>query len=362
MGNNEMMLGVDGTLNIVPDHPATSATCGHRASIGISQRYLLVLGLHHQGVQTVEALNLLAQRRNLLVKPRDLGLRYRFPLAIGAVELREITGNALVNLRQPSLHLGLGEVPVPRVDGLELAAVNRNARFAEQLKASAQHHKLTADPADGLAIVLAEVGYCFEVRHQAAGQPNQLDVALALPLQAPARLYPIKVSVDVNLQQRRRMVSRPSRRLRLYAAKAQLGQIKLIDKDIDRSNRICLAQIVIQPLRKQSALTAVIANDKARHRILRPNRRRIISLKVFSHSLGLVSRSVAGPNGCAHFIGDEGRSFGLTDQVVDPKPPRAALVKSHGGERCGNVGTMIPAGTVERGERKRTVDEVSKAD
>src|SRR5580700_4380767 len=180
----------------------------------------------------------------------------------------------------------IDKVPVPRVDGLELAAVNRNARFAEQRKASAQHHKLTADPADGLAIVLAEVGYCFEVRHQAAGQPNQLDVALALPLQAPARLYPIKVSVDVNLQQRRRMVSRPSRRLRLYAAKAQLGQIKLIDKDIDRSNRIVLAQIVIQPLRKQSALTAVIANDKARHRILRPNRRRIISLKVFSHSLG----------------------------------------------------------------------------
>ena len=34
----------------------------------------------------------------------------------------------------------------------------------------------------------------------------------------------------------------------------------------------------------------------------------------------------------------------------------------NGGERCGNVGTMIPAGTVERGERKRTVDEVSKAD
>jgi hypothetical protein len=38
------------------------------------------------------------------------------------------------------------------------------------------------------------------------------------------------------------------------------------------------------------------------------------------------------------------------------------LVKSHGGERCGNAGTVIPAGTVERGERKRTVDEVSKAD
>src|SRR5436190_12533872 len=91
----------------------------------------------------------------------------------------EITGNALVDLRQPPLHLGLGEVSIPRVDGLELAAVDRNARFAKQFKAAAQHHELAADLADRFAIVLAEVGYGLEVRHQAAGQPNQLDVALA---------------------------------------------------------------------------------------------------------------------------------------------------------------------------------------
>src|SRR6266478_2023927 len=29
--------------------------------------------------------------------------------------------------------------------------------------------------------------------------------------------------------------------------------------------------------------------------------------------------------------------------------------QSHGGERCGNVGAMIPAGMVERGERKRNL-------
>src|SRR5438552_2859138 len=245
MSNNEMMLGVDGTLNIVPHYPAASATCGHRASIGIGQRYLLVLGLHHLSVQTVQALYLLTQRRNLLVEPGDLGLRYRFPLAIGAVELREIAGDALVNLRQPPLHLGLSEVPIPRVDGLELAAVDRNARFAEQFKTAAQHHELAANPADGLAIVLAEVGYGLEVRHQAAGQPNQLDVALAFSLQASARLHPIEVAVDVNLQQRRRMIGRPSCRLRLNTAKAQLGQIKLFDKNIDRPDRIVLGQIVI---------------------------------------------------------------------------------------------------------------------
>src|SRR5271156_4852410 len=285
MGNNEMMPGVDSTLHVVPNHPATSATCGHRASIGISQGYLLVLGPHHQGIQTVQALNLLTQRRNLLVEPGDLGLRYRFPLAIGAVELREIAGNALVNLRQPPLHLGLRKVSVSRVDGFELAAVDRNARFAEQFKATAQLHELTTNLADGLAVVLAEVGYRLEVRHQPAGQPNQLDVALAFSLQAPARLHPVEVAVNINLQQRRRMVGRPSCRLWLNAAKAELGQVKLIDKDIDRPDRIVPAQIVIQPLGKQSALIAVIANDKARHLILRPNRRRIISLKVFSHSL-----------------------------------------------------------------------------
>src|SRR3989440_5859179 len=280
MGNNEMVLRIDRTLYIITDHPAASATRRHRARIGIGQRYLVVLGLHHQGVQTVQALNLLAQRRNLLVEPGDLGLRYGFPLAIGAIELREVAGNALVNLRQPPLHLGLGEVPIPRVDGLELAAVDRNTRFAEQFKASVQHHELTADLADGLTIVFPEVGYRLEVWHQAAGQPNQFDVALAFPFQAPARLHPIEVSVDVNLQQRRRMIGRPSCRLRLNAAKAEPGLIKFINKDINRPDRIILGQILFQPLGKQSALTAVIANDKARHRIPPPNHRRIISLRV----------------------------------------------------------------------------------
>src|ERR1700680_4958344 len=60
--------------------------------------------------------------------------------------------------------------------------------------------------------------------------------------------------------------------------------------------------------------------------------------------------------------GDEGGPFGFGDQVADPKPPQAATAKSHGSERYGNVGTMIPAGMVERGERKRTASEASKAD
>ena len=66
----------------------------------------------------------------------------------------------------------------------------------------------------------------------------------------------------------------------------------------------------------------------------------------------LVSRASPVHTALRNCTGDEGGPFGFGDQVADPKPPRAAVVKSHGRERRGNVGTMIPAGKVERGERK----------
>ncbi len=76
----------------------------------------------------------------------------------------------------------------------------------------------------------------------------------------------------------------------------------------------------------------------------------------------LVSRASPVHTAVRNCPGDEGGPFGFGDQVADPKPPQAAVVKSDGGERCGKVGATIPAGKVERGERKRIVDEVSKAD
>jgi len=53
---------------------------------------------------------------------------------------------------------------------------------------------------------------------------------------------------------------------------------------------------------------------------------------------------------------------GSGDQVADPKPPRAAVVKSHGREHRGKRWDMLPADMVERGERKRTAPEASQAD
>ena len=58
--------------------------------------------------------------------------------------------------------------------------------------------------------------------------------------------------------------------------------------------------------------------------------------------LKLCVASATGPNGCAQIY------------------RLAALVKSHGGERCVNVRTL--AGTVEKGERKRSAAATSNAD
>jgi len=73
-----------------------------------------------------------------------------------------------------------------------------------------------------------------------------------------------------------------------------------------------------------------------------------------------VSRVTPVQTALCNCTGDEGGPFGFGYQVADSKPPQAAAVKSRGGERCGKVGTMIPAGMVERGERKRTAAEASK--
>ena len=66
----------------------------------------------------------------------------------------------------------------------------------------------SAHLADRFTVVLAEIRNGLELRHEAAAQPDQLDIALALPLDASARLNAIEVPVNVDLQQR----GRPSRR------------------------------------------------------------------------------------------------------------------------------------------------------
>ncbi len=116
---------------------------------------------------------------------------------------------------------------------MTLVATAREAVF----EAPAQQNECAADFADCLTVVLAEIRNGLEVRYQAAGQPDQLDIALALPLEASARLDAIEISVNVDLQLRRRMLGWPTHCEGLNAVEAELGEIQPIHKDIDRPDR-----------------------------------------------------------------------------------------------------------------------------
>ena len=84
-------------------------------------------------------------------------LRHRIAVPIGGLKLREIARDALVDPLEAPPHLGLGEVLVPRIDGLELRSIDGDARRNKQIKLAAQRDELAADLTNGLAIVLAEI-------------------------------------------------------------------------------------------------------------------------------------------------------------------------------------------------------------
>jgi hypothetical protein len=71
-------------------------------------------------------------------------------------------------LRQTPLHLPFAKVLVSIVDRLELAAIDGDAGFLEQVQAAANCGKLCADPADCFAVVLAEISDGLVIGSQAA--------------------------------------------------------------------------------------------------------------------------------------------------------------------------------------------------
>jgi hypothetical protein len=84
--------------------------------------------------------------------------------------------------------------------------------------------------------------------------------------------------------------------------------------------------------------------------------------------MGLVSRVTPIQTAMRNRTGDEGRPFEFDNRVlisgVDLKPAQAAVVKRYKPWWCAlrKVGTRFRQGTIERGERKQTVGELSKAD
>ncbi len=98
----------------------------------------------------------------------------------------------------------------------------------------------------------------------------------------PARLDPVEIGVDIELQQIRRMIARPAGRPRRNPVKPQAAKIELIDKNIDHPHRVVVTDSVFQPLGKQKVLRALHLLDKTLHQTLPPKHGRIIAQETHS--------------------------------------------------------------------------------
>jgi hypothetical protein len=260
-----MVLGVDGDLNIVADNARALAAGRHRTGVGIGQGNLLVGRFLDLPLHRLQGLHLPPQAFDLLLDAGCLCLGHVVVLPVGVVQRGQVARDAGLRLLDALGDLGHREVLVAVVDGLELAPVNRHDRSGEQIELATQYDELCAGRADRRAIVAAEVGDRLEVRHQAAGQPHQLDVALSLPFEPSARLDAIEIAIEIDLQQRCRMISRPSRRFRRNTGKAHRRQVKFVDENIDDADRVLVRHIIFQTVREQCRLPPVFALNETLH-------------------------------------------------------------------------------------------------
>jgi hypothetical protein len=81
VGHNEMVLGIDCGLHIVANDSGVLAARCHRPRIRVGQRDLLVIALHHLGIDRIEPRHLFLQFHDLVLEPRNLRLRHCITMA-----------------------------------------------------------------------------------------------------------------------------------------------------------------------------------------------------------------------------------------------------------------------------------------
>ena len=184
-------------------------------------------------------------------------------LPVGGVEHAEIAHDAGIDLFHPAPDRDRREVAVSGVDRAHAATVHRHRAARDEPEVAAEQDKAPARRLDADAVIVAEVGDGLEVGCELSRQPHQFDVASRLAFQAAARLHLVEIAVDIELEHRRRMVARPSRRGR--AGKAQKRHIQLVDEQVDHPDRIIFGHIIVDAGRQENLLSAVTPLDETTH-------------------------------------------------------------------------------------------------
>src|SRR6266849_7917444 len=86
-----------------------------------------------------------------------------------------------------------------------------------------------------MAVVLAEIGDHLVIGNKASRQPHDLHIASGLALEPSARLDPVQIAVNIELQEDRGMIRGSPCRPWIDSTKSQLTEIKLVDQHVDHT-------------------------------------------------------------------------------------------------------------------------------
>ena len=260
-----MMLGIDRNLDVVAHHARAAPARRHRAAVGIGERDLAIGRGQHPPLVRVELAHFLFQLGKLLLEVRCLdGQGFRRLLPVGRLQLPQVAQHALLELSAPPVDLVAREVLVAVVHGFELGAVDGDACLRQQPHLPAQLDKPHAHLLDGRSIVFPEIGDDLVVGRKPTEQPDHLEIAARLTLEAAARGDAIEIAVDVEPEQNRGMIARPTRRLG-HDLEPQFGEIEMRHERLDRAHRIALADVVVEALGQQRELRAIRFFDEPLH-------------------------------------------------------------------------------------------------
>jgi len=263
--DNEVVLGIDGRLEIVADDACAAARARHGARVRIGQRHLLVRCIPDFVFTRCQVPHLCTQPSDLLRQSLRLRLGNVAFFAVGTIKRVEIPVDIVLHLLHPRGDFRGGVILVAVVDRLHLAPVDRDDRPRKQAQSPAQNNELAAHRLDRSAVCLAEVGDRLEVGRQSPRQPHQLDVPLDFTLEPPARLDPVQIAVEIDLEHRCWMIGRTARLSRRHSSELQRLQIERINEGLDCPNRVVFRHVIIQRSWQQIVLPTVFPLDETSH-------------------------------------------------------------------------------------------------
>src|SRR3954454_15879750 len=138
------------------------------------------------------------------------------------------------------------EVALAIVDRLEFAAVDHDELATEQVQLLTKQRERAADLSDRHQVVLAKIGNGLEIGGELFEEPHDLEVAPSFWIQQAAGAQAIEIAIDVELEEVAGMVGRAAKRRGDSTCEAKLVQVKLVDKGVNKPNRIVVCDILAE--------------------------------------------------------------------------------------------------------------------